>query len=56
MGMLFLAFLKVILAEIWRTLHRYSIKLPLLILAKLIVIPLLVYPLAINFSRPTLWV
>ena len=49
MGMLFLAFLKVILAEIWRTLHRYSIKLPLLILAKLIVIPLLVYPLAIKF-------
>ena len=49
MGMLFLAFLKVFPSEIWDTLQRYSIKLPLLILAKLIVIPLIIYPLAIKF-------
>jgi bile acid:Na+ symporter, BASS family len=49
MGMLFLAFLKVLPSEIWDTLHRYSIKLPLLILTKLIVIPLIIYPLAIKF-------
>ena len=48
MGMLFLAFLKVLPSAIWDTLHRYSVKLPLLILAKLIVIPLIIYPLAIK--------
>ena len=48
MGMLFLAFLKVLPSEIWDTLHRYSVKLPLLVLTKLIVIPLIIYPLAIK--------
>ncbi len=48
MGMLFLAFLKVFPAEIWDTLQRYSVKLPVLILTKLIVMPLIVYPLAIK--------
>ena len=48
MGMLFLAFLKVLPSEIWDTLHRYSVKLPLLVLTKLIVIPLVIYPLAIK--------
>ena len=46
MGMLFLAFLKIFPAEIWDTLHRYSVKLPLLILTKLIVLPLAIYLLA----------
>lgn len=46
MGMLFLAFLKVFPAEIWDTLQRYPLKLPLLILTKLIIIPLIIYPLA----------
>jgi BASS family bile acid:Na+ symporter len=49
MGMLLLAFLRVFPAEIWDTLHRYAVKLPLLILAKLAVIPLLIYPLASKF-------
>ena len=40
MGMLFLAFLKILPSEIWHTLHRYSVKLPLLILTKLIAAPL----------------
>ena len=46
MGMLFLAFLKVFPSEIWGTLQRYSVKLPLLILAKLIVLPLIIYSIA----------
>lgn len=46
MGMLFLAFLKVLPSAIWDTLQRYSVKLPLLILTKLIVLPLIIYPLA----------
>ncbi len=49
MGMLFLAFLRVFPAEIWHTLRRYSVKLPLLILTKLTVVPLLIYPLASKF-------
>jgi BASS family bile acid:Na+ symporter len=48
MGMLLLAFLKVFPSEIWDTLQRYSVKLPLLILTKLTVIPLLIYPIAIK--------
>ena len=48
MAMLFLAFLKVLPSAIWHTLQRYSVKLPLLILAKLIMIPLIIYPLAIK--------
>jgi BASS family bile acid:Na+ symporter len=46
MGMLFLAFLKVFPKEIWDTLQRYSVKLPLLILTKLIVVPVIIFPLA----------
>ncbi len=46
MGMLFLAFLKVFPAEIWDTLKRYSLKLPLLILAKLMVVPIIIYAVA----------
>ncbi len=46
MGMLFLAFLKVSLAAIWEALRRYAVRLPLLILAKLILLPLLIYCLA----------
>ena len=46
MGMLFLAFLKVFPSAIWDTLQRYSVKLPLLILTKLLVMPLIIYPLA----------
>ena len=48
MAMLFLAFLKVLPSAVWDTLRRYSVKLPLLVLAKLIVIPLIIYPLAIK--------
>ncbi len=48
MGMLFLAFLKVFPSEIWDTLHRYPVKLPLLMLTKLLVVPLIIYPLAIK--------
>ena len=48
MGMLFLAFLKVLPMEIWNTLQRYSVKLPLLVLAKLIVLPLLIYPITVK--------
>jgi BASS family bile acid:Na+ symporter len=48
MGMLFLAFLKVFPAEIWGTLKRYTVKLPLLMLAKLAVMPLIIYPLAVK--------
>jgi bile acid:Na+ symporter, BASS family len=48
MGMLFLTFLKVLPAEIWETLRRYAVKLPLLILAKLVVAPVIIYLLAIK--------
>jgi bile acid:Na+ symporter, BASS family len=48
MGMLFLAFIKIFPAEIWDTLQRYSVKLPLLILTKLILLPLVIYLLAIK--------
>jgi BASS family bile acid:Na+ symporter len=43
MGLLFLAFLKVFPPAIWETLRRYPIKLAMLILAKLIVLPCIVY-------------
>jgi BASS family bile acid:Na+ symporter len=49
MGMLFLAFLKVFPTEIWNTLYRYAVKLPLLILTKLIMVPLIIYALASKF-------
>ena len=48
MGMLLLAFLRVFPAEIWHTLKRYSVKLPLLVLTKLTVMPLLIYPRAVK--------
>ena len=48
MGMLFLAFLKVFPSEIWNTLQRYAVKLPLLMLTKLLVMPLIIYPLAVK--------
>src|SRR5208337_795134 len=43
MGLLFLAFLKVFPPTIWETLRRYPIKLAMLILAKLIVLPCIIY-------------
>jgi BASS family bile acid:Na+ symporter len=43
MGLLFLAFLKVFPPAIWETLRRYPIKLAMLILAKLIVLPCIIY-------------
>jgi bile acid:Na+ symporter, BASS family len=43
MGLLFLAFLKVVPSSIWETLRRYPVKLAILILAKLIVLPCLIY-------------
>jgi BASS family bile acid:Na+ symporter len=43
MGLLFLAFLKVQPSAIWETLRRYPVKLAMLILAKLIVLPCLLY-------------
>ena len=48
MGMLFQAFLKVFPSEIWHTLRRYAVKLPLLMLTKLLVMPLIIYPLAVK--------
>ena len=49
MGMLFLAFLKVIPGEIWDTLRRRAVKLGLLILAKLVVLPVIVFLLVVKF-------
>jgi bile acid:Na+ symporter, BASS family len=43
MGLLFLAFLKVVPATIWETLRRYPLKLAMLILAKLILLPCIIY-------------
>ena len=43
MGLLFLAFLKVSPPAIWKTLRRYPIKLAILILAKLIIMPCIIY-------------
>ena len=43
MGILFLAFLKVVPPAIWETLQRYPIKLAMLTLAKLIVLPCIIY-------------
>jgi bile acid:Na+ symporter, BASS family len=43
MGLLFLAFLKVFPPTIWETLRRYPLKLAMLILAKLIVLPCIIY-------------
>jgi bile acid:Na+ symporter, BASS family len=43
MGLLFLAFLKVLPPTIWETLRRYPIKLSMLILAKLMVLPCIIY-------------
>jgi hypothetical protein len=52
MGLLFLAFLKVLPPAIWETLRRYPIKLGMLILAKLIALPCLVYlPVVQSRSR-----
>jgi BASS family bile acid:Na+ symporter len=48
MGMLLLAFLQVFPVHIWHTLKRHSVKLPLLVLAKLAVIPLLIYHVALK--------
>jgi BASS family bile acid:Na+ symporter len=47
--MLFLAFLKVIPGEIWDTLRRRAVKLGLLILAKLVVLPVIVFLLVVKF-------
>jgi bile acid:Na+ symporter, BASS family len=49
MGLLFLAFLKVYPPAIWHTLRRYPIKMSMLVLIKLIVLPLLVFPIVIKF-------
>ena len=43
MGLLFLAFLKVSPPAIWKTLRRYPVKLAMLILAKLIIMPCIIY-------------
>lgn len=43
MGLLFLAFLKVVPPSIWETLRRYPLKLAMLTLAKLIVLPCIIY-------------
>jgi bile acid:Na+ symporter, BASS family len=43
MGLLFLAFLKVYPPTIWAALSRYPLKLALLILAKLILLPCIIY-------------
>ena len=43
MGLLFLAFLKVFPPTIWKTLRRYPLKLAMLVLAKLIVLPCIIY-------------
>jgi bile acid:Na+ symporter, BASS family len=43
MGLLFLTFLKVFPAAIWETLRRYPLKLAMLILAKLILAPCIIY-------------
>jgi BASS family bile acid:Na+ symporter len=43
MGLLFLAFLKVFPPAIWETLRRYPIKLVILTLAKLLVVPCIIY-------------
>jgi BASS family bile acid:Na+ symporter len=48
MGLLFLAFLKVYPPDIWHTLRRYPVKMSLLVLTKLIVLPLLVFPIVIK--------
>jgi bile acid:Na+ symporter, BASS family len=49
MGLLFLAFLKVYPSAIWHTLRRYPLKMSMLVLTKLIVLPLIVYLMVINF-------
>ncbi len=43
MGLLFLTFLKVFPPAIWETLRRYPVKLAMLILAKLILLPCIIY-------------
>jgi bile acid:Na+ symporter, BASS family len=48
MGLLFLAFLKVYPPAIWHTLRRYPVKMTLLVLTKLIILPGIVYLLAMN--------
>jgi bile acid:Na+ symporter, BASS family len=44
MGLLFLAFLRVSAQAIWETLRRYPVKLGLLMLTKLILLPVVIYP------------
>ena len=43
MGLLFLAFLKVVPPSIWETLRRYPSKLAMLIMTKLILLPCIIY-------------